>query len=74
MVNSMRVRLVNVFIVISMLSVTAVAIITAVAVNGKQLYSRKPASYKHPCIVFEVDNQGCQSKIEMRTRIAVGVK
>ena len=74
MVNTIRVRLLNVFIVITMLSVTAVVVITALAVNGKKFYTKKQASYEHPCIVFKVDNQGCQSKIEMRTRIAAGVK
>ena len=74
MVNFMRVRLVNVLIVITVLSVTAVAIITALAVNGKELHTKKLASFKHPCIIFEVDNQGCQSKIEMRTRITAGLK
>ncbi len=74
MVNTIRCKVVNLFIVISMLSVMAAIIIMAVTANKKQLSTRRLASYKHPCIVLEVDNGGCQSKIEMRTRLAVGAK
>ena len=74
MVKTIRVKVVNLFIVISMLSVMAAIIIMAVTANKKQLRSKRLASYKHPCIVLEVDNAGCQSKIEMRTRVAVGAK
>jgi hypothetical protein len=52
----------------------AAIIIMAVTANEKQLSTKRLASYKHPIIVLEVDNNGCQSKIEMRTRVAVGAK
>ena len=74
MVYIVRAKVVNLFIVISMLSIMTAIIIVAVTANKKQLNARRLASYKHPCIVLEVDNAGCQSKIEMRTRVAVGAK
>ena len=74
MVNTIRVKVVNLFIAISMLSVMAAIIIMAVTANEKQLSTRRLATYKHPIIVLEVDNTGCQSKIEMRTWVAVGAK
>ena len=74
MVNTMRCKVVNLFIVISMLSFMAAIMIMAVTANKKELRTKRLASYKHPCIVLEVDNGGCQSKIEMRTRVAVGAK
>ena len=74
MVNIVRARVVNLFIVISMLSVMAAIITMAVTANKKQLSTKRLASYKHPCSVLDVDNAGCQSKIEMRTRVAVGAK
>lgn len=74
MVYLIREKAVNLFIVISMLSVMAAIIIMALTANEKQLSTKRLASYKHPCIVLEVDNNGCQSKIEMRTRVAVGAK
>ena len=74
MVNTIRVNVVNLLIFISMLSVMAAIIIMAVTANKKQVNAERLASYKHPCIVLKVDNGGCQSKIEMRTRLAVGAK
>lgn len=74
MVNSIRVKLVYVFILLTVLFVAAAIMIMAVSANKKQLRTRRLASYKHPCIVLEVDNNGCQSKIEMRTRLAEGAK
>ena len=74
MVTSTRAKLVNVVILISVLFVAAAIVIAAVSANKKQLRTRRLASYKHPCIVLEVDNYGCQSKIEMRTRPAMGAK
>ena len=74
MVNSIRVKLVYVLILLTVLFVAAAIMIMAVSANKKQLRTRTLASYKHPCIVLEVDNNGCQSKIEMRTRLAEGAK
>ena len=74
MVNSIRAKLISVFIFITVLLVAATIMIMAVNANERQLRARTLASYKHPCIVLEVDNNGCQSKIEMRTRPAMGAK
>ena len=74
MVYLIREKAVNLFIVISMLSVMAAIIIMALTANEKQLSTNRLASYKHPIIVLKVDNTGCQSKIEIRTRVAVGAK
>ena len=67
-VRGMKVEKFNVFVVITTLVVLASIVFTAL--SGRHIRSTEAAPYKHPCIVLKVDNQGCQTEIEMRTRIA----
>jgi outer membrane lipopolysaccharide assembly protein LptE/RlpB len=64
----MKVEKFNLFVVITTLVVLASIVFTAL--SGMHIRSTKSAPYKHPCIVLKVDNQGCQTQIEMRTRLA----
>ena len=64
----MKVERFNLCIFVS--TIVILASIFLMAVSGKQVQSRKHTSYKHPCIVLKVDNQGCQTEIEMRSRPA----
>jgi hypothetical protein len=64
----MKVEKFNLFVVITTLVVLASIVFTAL--SGKHTRSTGSAPYKHPCIVLKVDNQGCQTAIEMRTRMA----
>jgi hypothetical protein len=66
--RGMKVEKFNLFVVITTLVVLASIVFTAL--SGTHIRSTEPAPYKHPCIVLKVDNQGCQTEIEMRTRIA----
>jgi hypothetical protein len=64
----MKVERFNLCILVS--TIVVLASIILMATSGTQIQSRKPLSYKHPCIVLKVDNQGCQTEIEMRSRPA----
>ena len=64
----MKVEKFNLFVVITTLVVLASIVFTAL--SGTHIRSTESASYKHPCIVLKVDNQGCQTEVEMRTRMA----
>jgi hypothetical protein len=64
----MKLEKFNLFVVITTLVVLASIVFTAL--SGAHIRSTGPARYKHPCIVLKVDNQGCQSEMEMRTRMA----
>ena len=64
----MKLEKFNLFVVITTLVVLASIVLTAL--SGAHIRSTGPARYKHPCIVLKVDNQGCQTEMEMRTRIA----
>jgi hypothetical protein len=64
----MKVEKFNLFVVIGTLVVLASIVFTAL--SGTQIRSIEPASPKYPCIVLKVDNKGCQTEIEMRTRMA----
>jgi hypothetical protein len=67
-VKGMKVEKFNLFVVITTLVVLASIVFTAL--SGTQTRNVEPASYKYPCIVLKVDNQGCQTEIEMRSRMA----
>ena len=64
----MKLEKFNLFVVITTLVVLASIVLTAL--SGAHIRSTGPARYKHPCIVLKVDNRGCQTEMEMRTRIA----
>jgi hypothetical protein len=64
----MKVEKFNLFVLITTLVLLASIVFTAL--SGMLIRSTEPAPYKHPCIVLKVDNQGCQTEIEMRTRMA----
>ena len=64
----MKVEKFNLFVVIGTLVVLASIVFTAL--SGTQIRSIESASPKYPCIILKVDNQGCQTEIEMRTRMA----
>jgi hypothetical protein len=64
----MKVEKFNLFVVIITLVVLASIVFTAL--SGTHIRSTESTPYKHPCIVLKVDNQGCQTEIEMRTRMA----
>ena len=63
----MKVEKFNLFVLITTLVVLAGIVFTAL--SGMHIRSTAPAPYKHPCIVLKVDNHGCQTAIEMRTRM-----
>ena len=63
----MKVEKFNLFVVITTLVVLASIVVTAL--SGTQTRKVEPASHKYPCIVLKVDNQGCQTEIELRTRM-----
>lgn len=64
----MKLEKFNLFVVITTIVVLASIVFTAL--SGAHIRSTGPAQYKHPCIVLRVDNQGCQTEMEMRTRMA----
>jgi hypothetical protein len=64
----MKLEKFNLFVVIA--TVVVLASIVFTALSGAHIRSTGPAQYKHPCIVLKVDNQGCQTEMEMRTRMA----
>ena len=64
----MKLEKFNLFVVITTLVVLASIVLTAL--SGAHIRSTGPARYKHPCIILKVDNQGCQTEMEMRTRMA----
>ncbi|MCG6918247.1 MAG: hypothetical protein LJE89_11965 [Deltaproteobacteria bacterium] len=64
----MKVEKFNLFVVITTLVVLASIVFTAL--SGTQIRKIEPASHKYPCIVLKVDNQGCQTELEMRTPMA----
>lgn len=64
----MKVEKFNLFVVIGTLVVLASIVFSAL--SGTRIRSRGRAPYKHPCIILKVDNQGCQTELEMRTRMA----
>jgi hypothetical protein len=68
----MKVEKFNLFVVITTL--VALASIVFTALSGMHIRSAEPAPYKHPCIVLKVDNQGCQTEMEIRTRMGARKK
>jgi hypothetical protein len=64
----MKVEKFNFFVVITTLAVLASIVFTAL--SGTQVRKTEPVSHKYPCIVLKVDNQGCQTELEMRTPMA----
>jgi hypothetical protein len=72
--EAMKIKLLGIFLVITMLFATAAGLCTVVIKSERQQNNRRLTSYKHPCIVLKVDNSGCQSEIEMRTRVAVAAR
>ena len=68
----MKLEKFNLFVVITTLVVLASIVLTAL--SGAHIRSTGPARYKHPCIVLKVDNQGCQTEMEIRTRMGARKK
>lgn len=64
----MKVEKFHLFVALATLVVLASIVFTAL--SGTHIRSTEAAPYKYPCIVLKVDNQGCQTEIEMRTRMA----
>jgi hypothetical protein len=64
----MKVEKFNLFVIIATLVVLASIVFTAL--SGTHVRDNYAASYKYPCIVLKVDNQGCQTEIEMRAPMA----
>lgn len=64
----MKVEKFNLFVVITTFVVLASIVFTAL--SGTQIRKIEPASHKYPCIVLKVDNQGCQTELEMRPSMA----
>jgi hypothetical protein len=70
----MKVKLLGIFLVISILFATAAGLCAVVIKSERQQNNRRLTVNKYPCIVLKVDNNGCQSEIEMRTRVAVAAR
>ena len=67
----MKRRALGAAVVISILSLIAGIVFTVRTLCDIELRNRKLVYYKHPVIVFKVDNRGCEAEMEMRTRVAV---
>ncbi len=70
----MRLRAVNLIIVFATVFITTGALSMLLTQSERKLQARRLSLYKHPVIVLKVDNQGCQTEIEMRTRVAVAAR
>jgi hypothetical protein len=69
----MRIKAIKACLVVAALFVTVVVMFVVFCANERQLQTKRVSLYKYPCIVFKVDNSGCQTEIEMRTHVAVAV-
>ena len=69
--GTMRIKVIEAWIVIAALFVTVVVIFVVFSANERQLQKKRVSHIKYPCIVLKVDNSGCQTEIEMRTHVAV---
>ena len=58
-------------LVTAVLSLMAGLVFTVCTMTTKQIQNKRLVHYKHPCIVLNVDNRGCQAEIEMRTRVVL---
>jgi hypothetical protein len=67
----MRSNVVNLVILIATVVVTTGAIFMLLTQSERKLQAKKLFLYKYPCIVLKVDNRGCETELEMRTRVAV---
>jgi hypothetical protein len=67
----MKIRVIKAWIAIAALLVTLVVTFVVFSANERQLQIKRVSQSKYPCIVLKVDNSGCQTKIEMRTHVAV---
>ena len=72
--EAMKIKLLGIFLVIVMLFAAAAGLCTVVIKSERKQNNRRLTLHKHPCIVLKVDNSGCQSEIEMRTRVAVAAR
>jgi len=64
----MKVEKFKLFVLLTTIAVLASIVFTAM--SGTHIRITGTVPYKHPCIVLKVDNQGCQTEVEMRTRMA----
>jgi hypothetical protein len=48
-------------------------VLLAISPRARQIHAKKLTSYNHPCIVLKVDNHGCETEIQVRTRVAAAI-
>jgi hypothetical protein len=70
----MRSNVVNLVILIATVVFTTGAIFMLLTQSERKLQARRLSVYKHPVIVLKVDDSGCRTEIEMRTRVAAALR
>ena len=67
----MKIKVIKAWITVAALFVTVVVMFVVFSNNERKLQIKRVSQNRYPCIVLKVDNSGCQTKIEMRTHVAV---
>jgi hypothetical protein len=71
--GTMKIKVIKAWILVAALFVAVVVVFVVFSTNERQLQTKRVSQNKYPCIVLKVDNNGCQTEIEMRTHVAVAV-